>query len=47
MEGNPKAPRFLVEPHIEPPRDAYVQHVRLITRIFLRILFLCYVAFSA
>lgn len=31
MEGNPKAPRFLVEPHIEPPREAYVQHVRLIT----------------
>jgi len=26
MEGNPKAPRFLVEPHIEPPREAFVQH---------------------
>lgn len=32
MEGNPKAPRFLVEPHIEAPREAYVQHVRLITQ---------------
>lgn len=31
MEGNPKAPRFLVEPKIEPPREAFVQHVRLIT----------------
>ncbi|CRK98683.1 CLUMA_CG011951, isoform A [Clunio marinus] len=26
MEGNPKAPRFLVEPSIEPPREAYKQH---------------------
>lgn len=38
MEGNPKAPRFLVEPHIEPPREAFVQHVRLITWILLWIL---------
>lgn len=30
MDGNPKAPRFHVEPHIEPPREAYAQHVRLI-----------------
>lgn len=28
MEGNPKAPKFLVEKHIEPPRDAYHQHVK-------------------
>lgn len=35
MEGNPKAPKFLVEPHIEPPREAYVQHVRLFTWIIL------------
>lgn len=27
MEGNPKAPKFKVEHHIEPPREAYVQRV--------------------
>lgn len=27
MEGNPKAPKFQVEHHVEPPRDAYVEHV--------------------
>jgi hypothetical protein len=27
MEGNPKAPKFKVEHHIEPPRDAYHQRV--------------------
>lgn len=35
MEGNPKAPRFLVEQHIEPPREAYKQHVKLIARKLL------------
>jgi hypothetical protein len=27
MEGNPKAPRFHIEHHSEPPREAYHQHV--------------------
>lgn len=25
MEGNPKAPKFHMEKHIEPPRDVYVE----------------------
>lgn len=36
MEGNPKAPKFIIEKHIDPPRDAYVQHVRLKARKFRR-----------
>lgn len=27
MEGNPKAPKFHMEKHIEPPRDLYVEQV--------------------
>lgn len=27
MEGNPKAPKFHMEKHIEPPRDIYVEQV--------------------
>jgi hypothetical protein len=29
MEGNPKAPKFHIEHHTEPPRDAYVEQVSM------------------
>lgn len=30
MEGNPKAPKFKIEHHTEPPRDAFVEKVNFL-----------------